>query len=251
MKRDPDTTPQRILNSATDRFDAGLKMTQSRSMRTRQRGVREIEVAAAAGNAEAQVTLANWHLSGFIVPQNRKKAEGLYLKACRAGHAFGMFGLARCLLAKGARGQTRVRAIELLRIAHRRGIWSAAHFIGRAAEDEGDMARAKTWYFKALESGDDASGMRLANLYLGRLEVKYHVEATKVLQRVIERGLEHSFDAMTELAMCHLHGRGLPRSRVRGLRLLRKAAPYNVRAAELLNGMGQSPSALRLPRTFD
>jgi TPR repeat protein len=166
-----------------------------------------------------------------------RRAKVLFEKAARAGSAEAMSALGQLLLTHPRNKNDPRNGVRWLRAAAHAGVWSAPHFLGRAAEDDGDWLAARKWYEHALKQGDLSSGIRLAKHYLDRLDVRFHSVGVVVLRRAIRHS---SFDpawAYTELATCYLHGRGVQRSRERGLKYLRLAAAKDPQARYLLKSL--------------
>ena len=128
-------------------------------------------------------------------------------------------------------------AVRWLKVAARGGVFSAPHYLGRAADDEGDWVTAHKWYARALEQGDVSSGLRLAKHYLERLDVRFHPLGVSLLRRAIRKSAIDPFWARTELGLCYLQGQGVPRSRKRGIEYLRLAASGDPVARDLLRQM--------------
>jgi TPR repeat protein len=154
-----------------------------------------------------------------------EKERELFEKAAKAGSPEGMSALGHILLKHPRHAKDRRDGIRWLQGAARGGVFSAPHYLGRAAEGEGDWATAHKWYKRALEQGDVSSGFRLAKHYLDRLDVRYHRIGAALLRRAIRKSvIENPTWAYTELAHCYFQGQGVRRSWKQGLKYLRRAA---------------------------
>ena len=154
-----------------------------------------------------------------------------------------MSALGHLQLKHGRTAKGRREGVRWLEAAARAGIWSASHFLGRAAEDDGDWATAHKWYERALEQGDLSSGIRLAKHYLDRLDVRSHPIGITLLRRAIRKSAIDPAWAYTELARCYLQGQGVPRSRKQAIQYLQRAAPGDPVARHLLQELERGPAS--------
>jgi|GEM_PF-5895857 len=189
----------------------------------------------------ALLSLALQYRDGKGVPRSLRRAKVLFERAAAAGSGEAMSALGQMLLAYARNKTERRSGVRWLRGAARAGIFSAPHFLGRAAEDDGDWLSAGKWYKQALEQGDLSSGIRLAKHYLDRLHVRFHRIGVAFLRRAIRRSSMDPAWAYTELASCYLQGRGVQRSRKQGIKYLRLAARGDPQARHLLRSIRRTP----------
>lgn len=189
---------------------------------------------ARRAEAEQLLQLAIKYRDGKGVRRDLGKARKLFKKAARAGSPEAMSALGHIELKHGRSARDRRAGVRWLEDAAKAGIFSAPHYLGRAAEDDGDWATAHKWYERALEQGDLSSGIRLAKHYLDRLDVRFHPKGVALLRRAIRKSAIDPAWAYTELAGCYLQGQGVRRSRKQGLKYLQKAAPRDPEAKRLL-----------------
>jgi TPR repeat protein len=201
--------------------------------------------ASSARRAEADrlLRLAIQHRDGEGVRRDLGRARKLFEEAARAGSPEAMSALGHLHLRHGRSAKDKREGIRWLEAAARAGIWSAPHFLGRAAEDDGDWATAHKWYERALEQGDLSSGMRLAKHYLDRLDVRFHRTGVALLRRAIRKSAIDPAWAYTELARCYLEGQGVPRSRKKAIQHLQRAARGDLAARHLLQELKRSTAS--------
>lgn len=199
--------------------------------------------SARRAEADRLLHLAIQHREGEGVSRNLDKARKLFEKAARAGSPEAMSALGHLQLRHGRTAKDKREGIRWLEAAARTGIWSAPHFLGRAAEDDGDWATAHKWYERALEQGDLSSGIRLAKHYLDRLDVRFHRTGVAILRRAIRKSAIDPAWAYTELARCYLEGQGVPRSRKKAIQYLQRAARGDLAARHLLQELKRSPAS--------
>jgi len=194
--------------------------------------------SARRAEAERLLELAVQYRKAKGIRRTLKRERELFERAAKAGSPVGMSALGQILLKHPRSTKDRRDGIRWLLGAERGGVFSAPHYLGRAAEDEGDWATAHKWYERALEQGDVASGFRLAKHYLDRLDVRYHRLGVQLLRRAIQRSaVDNPSWAYTALALCYLQGQGVRRSRKQGLKYLQIAAPEDPEARDLLKRM--------------
>jgi TPR repeat protein len=169
------------------------------------------------------------------------KERRLFEKAARAGSPEAMSALGHILLKHPRSAKERRDGVLWLKGAAKGGVFSAPHYLGRAAEDEGDWATAHQWYERALEQGDLSSGIRLAKHYLERLDVRFHPIGVSLLRRAIRKSAIDPAWAYTELAGCYLHGTGVQRSRTQAIKYLQRAAHFDPEARRLLQKLKRNP----------
>jgi TPR repeat protein len=196
--------------------------------------------------AEELLSCAIQYRDGRGVKRNLRRAKVLFERAARAGSGEAKSALGQLLLAHPRNKRDRRMGIRWLRAAAASGIWSAPHFLGRAAEDQGDWSAARKWYERALKLGDLSSGIRLAKHYLDRLDARFHPIGVAFLRKAIRRSSIEPAWAYTELATCYLEGRGVPRSRQLGLKYLQIAAQKDARAHALLKSLRQREAKARV-----
>jgi uncharacterized protein len=170
------------------------------------------------------------------------KERVLFEKAARAGSPEGMSALGHILLKHPRSAKDRREGVWWLEAAAKAGVWSAPHFLGRAAEDDGDWVTAHKWYGRALEEGDLSSGIRLAKHYLERLDVRFHPLGVSLLRRAIKKSAIDPAWAYTELAGCYLQGTGVRRSRTQAIKYLERAAHFDPDARRLLQKLKRNPA---------
>ena len=190
--------------------------------------------SARRAEADRLLELAVKYRNAKGVRRSPRKERTLFEKAARAGSPVGASALGHILLKHPRSPKDRRDGIRWLRIAEKGGVFSAAHYLGRAAEDEGDWATAYKWYERALEQGDLSSGLRLAKHYLERLDVRFHPRGVAVLRRAIRKSAIDPAWAYTELAGCYLQGQGVRRSRKQAIKYLQRAAHFDPEARRLL-----------------
>ena len=200
--------------------------------------------SARRAEADRLLRLAIQYRNGEGVRRDLGKAGKLFGEAAQAGSPEAMSALGHLRLEHGRTAQERREGIRWLEAAARAGVWSAPHFLGRAFEDDGDWATAHKWYERALEQGDLSSGIRLAKHYLDRLDVRQHPIGIALLRRAIRKSAIDPAWAYTELALCYLHGQGVPRSRKRAMQYLQRAAPVDPVAKHLLQELKRSPASM-------
>lgn len=172
-----------------------------------------------------------------------KRERTLFERAARAGSPEGASALGQLLLKHPRQAKDRRDGIRWLKVAARGGVWSAPHYLGRAAEDDGDWATACKWYERALERGDLSSALRLAKHYLERLDVRFHPRGVAVLRRAIPKSAIDPAWAYTQLARCYLQGDGVRRSRTQAIKYLQRATHFDPEARNLLRKLKLHPLA--------
>jgi TPR repeat protein len=171
--------------------------------------------------------------------------RALFQRAAQAGSPEGASALGHLLLKHPRSAKDRRAGVQWLKVAAKGGVFSAPHYLGRAAEDDGDWATACRWYERALELGDLSSGLRLAKHYLERLDVRFHPRGVAVLRRAIRKSAIEPAWAYTQLAGCYLQGQGVRRSRARAIKYLQRAAPFDPEARRLLERLKRDAAKRR------
>lgn len=215
-------------------YERALRIKSKDGRAGEREAVRLLKKAALMGHPDALHSLGVHFRDGRGVRRNLQLARRYFEAAAEQGDEHAMTSLGRLLLEVGRTAQDRKTALAWIGKAAKRGDWAAPHFLGRAAEEEGDWRIAEKWYRRGLEDGDFSSGYRLAKHYLDCLHRRLQVKGISILRRTIQRSDIDPAWGYTELAKCYLHGIGVPRSRSQAVKYLKRAAAGDPEARDLL-----------------
>jgi TPR repeat protein len=188
--------------------------------------------------AEQALAEALRYRNGNGVRVNPRRARELMEVAAEGGVPEAMSALGQLILARPRSASEKKLGLRWLERAARAGVFSAAHNLGRAAENEGNWAMAEKWYLKAIDEGDFVSGDRLAWHYLDQMDTRLQKKGVAILRRTVakSRSTQGQFPGPTiELAKCYLQGRGVKKSIAAGRRLLGQVASTSADARRMLN----------------
>jgi TPR repeat protein len=189
---------------------------------------------------EEALDLSLKYRNGDGVPVNPRQERKLIEVAAKGGLPEAMSALGHMILRRPKNAQEKKQGLRWLERAHRGGVFSAAHNLGRAAENDGDWVTAERWYRKAIDEGDSISGDRLAWHYLDQMDIRFHAKGVAILRRTVakSRSTQAQFPGPTiELAKCYLNGRGVRKSVAMARKLLRQVASADADARQMLDGL--------------
>lgn len=227
-------TERRASLDADALFERALRVKSKAGRAGEREAVMLLKKAALVGHPDALYILGVHFRDGRGVRRNMQLARRYLEAAARQGDEHAMTSLGRLLLEVGRTAQDRKAALAWIGKAAKKGDWMAPHFLGRAAEEEGDWHTAEKWYRRALEAGDFSSGFRLAKHYLDGLHQRSHRIGIAVLKRTIRRSHIDPTWGYTELGKCYLDGIGVPRSQKQAVKYLNRAAASDPEARHLL-----------------
>jgi TPR repeat protein len=220
-------------------FQLGMRASAKGGATGLREAIRWYRKAASGGHIDALVNLACHFRDGRGVRRNPAMAQNYFQIAAKQGSREAMTCLGRLLLERAWSRSTRELGRAWLRKAAQKGDWSAPHFLGRAAEEDGNWREAAMWYQRALERGDLTSGLRLARHYLDHLNSRNHKKGVAVLRRAIKCSTIDPAWAYTELAKCYLGGLGVAPSKKRARYYFELAAHRDREAQTLLRALSR------------
>ena len=194
-------------------------------------GVKQLQAAAAKGDAHAQFVLGLCFQYGQGVTQSVDEAQALYLKAATQGQPAAQFFLGVFLLGRDSQDPDRdaAGAVVWLEKAAVQKFHRANHYLADLYLSGNGVARdpvkARQWLQKAADAADPAASFRLAILTeKGEgLEKPDPDAAQKLYEKAAEDGLP---EAMVYLGRMHQNG-------VRGEPNLERARTYYEQAEKL------------------
>jgi len=181
--------------------------------------VADLQAAAAAGDAEAQLQLGLAYLDGRGVMRNREQAIGWLEKSAAGNNSKAMFALSE-IYDSGNDPQDEKRSRAYLQQAAEAGNADAQHNLGiRYAGDRygrPNLPVAIEWMTKAATSGDPESQYVLSKfLQRGEGGRKEAAEALAWLQRSADQGFRAAQQLMGER---YERGNGMPKDKVDALK---------------------------------
>lgn len=219
-----------VLSSPVLAQTFGIQSSQAvvdQNVKAETQNMATLQLRAAAGDAEAQVRLADDYFTGNGIGQDYAQAFEWYKKAANAGNPEAQTELGLMY----AKGYDVVpvdynEAIRWTRIAAEQGYVGAEYNLG-VAYDNGlgvtaDLVTAFSWYLKAAEQGYDIAQFNVGTMYeLGQGVRADPVQARTWYQKAADQG---NAPARYNLGNMYIVGKGGEKDAAKGLTLIEASA---------------------------
>ncbi|SFL05264.1 tetratricopeptide repeat protein [Shimia haliotis] len=192
-------------------------------------------VAVAQDNAGALFLEANRYHTGDAVPQNHRRAAGLYLRAAKLGHAGAQNQYGKYLFSgMGGIGEDRDEALVWLRKAASTEHSEFTYDLARALEGSGAIVEAAESYGRAAEAGHLDALASLGVLYQHGTGVAQDFD--KARQYYEAAALRMHPRALNNLGLLYVRGDGVVQDYTKAAELFAKAADLGLQ--EAMNNLG-------------
>lgn len=184
--------------------------------------LREIQVKAERGNAQAQVELGKIYRIGGPLGQNYEQSANWFMKSAKGGYSMGQYFLAQAYDEGQGLSQNSTEAIKWFHKAAEQGVAGAQYQLGikytLGQEVSKDFQQAVLWYRKAAEQGlaeaQYCLGLRYAR---GEGVPVDDAAAVKWYRKAAEQGIT---EAQVLLAQRHAVGEGVKKDLVEAYKWL-------------------------------